>query len=286
LKSKDYPLLNRAIQSAYSPGSIFKIVTASAGLESSKINRNTVMDCRGAYALGNREFACWIEEGHGPLDLRHALMGSCNVYFYKLGKMLGEFEIARFAYQFGLGRPTGIDLPGETSGLVPDRRWKRAKTGEQWYEGDTINLAIGQGYLLATPAQALVMVNAVANEGGVITPYIVHSIDTVQMQGPRIKDIGVSKKNLEVVKRGLFMAVDRSAGTGIRARVPGLKVAGKTGTAQAGSGEPHAWFTGYAPADDPKVSLVIFLENGGYAGEEAAPIAGKIFRKLRDMKLL
>jgi len=213
-------------------------------------------------------------------------MHSCNVYFFKLGKKIGEKDLSRFAYSFNFGKRTGIDLPDEASGLVPDRRWKTINKKETWYEGDTANFAIGQGFVLATPIQILMMTCAVANGGRLPQPFIVKSIDTVEVGGTRMHTLGLSKRNLEAIKKGLEMAVNNGGGTAIKARVAGVKASGKTGTAQVAKARSHAWFVGYAPSDKPKIALVVFLENGGYGGEEAAPIAGKVFGKLKEFKML
>jgi len=286
LNSKKYPLLNRAVQCSYSPGSTFKVVTAACALELRKIAPHSVFDCMGAHRIGNRDFACWIKGGHGPQDLKHAIMHSCNVYFFKLGQKIGEKELARFAYLFNFGKKTGIDLPGETMGLVPERRWKRSRLSESWYEGDTANFAIGQGYVLASPLQVLQMICAIANGGKFVHPYVIKSIDTVEVGGTRTRSLGLSDTTLSAIKKGLSMAVNDKGGTAIRARVSGLEVSGKTGTSQVAGSGPHAWFTGYASSGKSTVGIVVFFENGGYGGEVAAPVAGKIFRKMKEMDMI
>lgn len=281
------PLLNRAVQSEYTPGSIFKIVTVTAGLETGKISSGTTFFCPGFYFLGRRRFGCWQKKGHGRLDLKGAIQHSCNVYFFRAGHKIQQEALAYYARMFGLGRRTGIDLAGEAKGFVPDKNWKRRIVGENWYDGDTLNLSIGQGYVLMTPLQAAVMVSVIANNGKLIQPYVVESVAGVKVGLPHIRAMPISSnETIQIIKKGLNMAVESPGGTGIWARVDGLNVSGKTGTAQIMNDSPHAWFVGYAPAEEPKAAIAVFLENGGYGGETAAPIAGAIFKKMKQLGML
>ncbi len=282
VRSSSRPLLNRAIMGQYPPGSTFKLIVAMAGLETKKIAERTTFICDGKFRLGNTEFDCWKEGGHGPQDLDQAIIHSCNVYFYNVGHKLGPDIISEYAQKFGLGKPTGIDLVGEYSGIVPSPAWKRAKRNENWFEGETINFAIGQGYLLVTPLQMVQMISVFAAGGDMPRPHIIKKIGDSPIDAPKSKPVAVSKKNLDIIRSAMRLVVDSDTGTGQRARVEGVKVAAKTGTAQNSQGEPHAWFLGYAPADNPKVSLVVLIENGGHGGYIAADIAKKILEFIRD----
>lgn len=282
VKSGSRPLLNRAIAGQYPPGSTFKLIVATAGLETKKMTEYTTFVCDGKFRIGNAEFNCWKEGGHGPQDMDQAIIHSCNVYFYNAGHKIGPDIMSEYAQKFGLGRPTGIDLVGENGGLVPNPAWKRAKRNENWFEGDTINFAIGQGYLLVTPLQMAQLVSVFATEGNLPRPHIIKKIGDSDIGVPKPKPVAVSKKNLDIIKAAMRQVVDSDAGTGQRARVKGLKIAAKTGTAQSPQGEPHAWFVGYAPADKPKVSLVVLIEHGGHGGYIAADIAKKILEFTRD----
>ncbi|MBI4335614.1 MAG: penicillin-binding protein 2 [Candidatus Omnitrophica bacterium] len=286
LKDARRPMLNRAVSGQYPPGSVFKPVIAIAGLERRKFTPHTLFNCAGKYILGGSIFECWDDKGHGDLDVRGGLKHSCNVFFYQAGRATGVDDISGYAARFGYGAPAGIDLPEETPGLVPNRMWKRLARKEQWFEGDTLNFSIGQGYLLVSPLQVLRMTAAIANGGVLVQPYIVKRIDNVEIATARFRDTGVSKKTLEVIRSGLKSVVEDENGTGRRARAEGLSVAGKTGTAQNPKGPSHAWFTGFSPAEDPRIALVVFIEHGGKGGLEAAECAGKIFSEARRIGLL
>lgn len=285
-KRSDYPMLNRLIGCEYPPGSVFKVVTASAGLEKKKISPERELFCDGDYTLGNKTFKCWKKKGHGGQVIREAIKNSCNVFFYQLGRSIGPDDIAAFANRFGFGRPTTVDLPDEASGLVPNKMWKLLRKREQWYKGETLNYAIGQGYLLVTPIQILRMVSAVANGGYLIKPYLVKRIEDVDISQIEKKYLNISEETLKIVGDGLRKVVSDQRGTGRKAAVDGVVVAGKTGTAQTSTDKTHAWFTGYAPADDPKAALVVFLEYGGKGGLGASKTAGQIFAKLKELGYL
>ena len=280
------PLFNRAISGLYPPGSVFKVVTASAGLETRRITPGTYFSCGGSYKLGNATFDCWKEGGHGSQNIREALMNSCNVYFYQAGRATGVDALEAFTKLFGLGRPTGIDLPGELKGVVPGRAWKRFYKKDNWYEGETLNYAIGQGYLLVTPIQILEMMAIVANKGELVRPYIVKRIDTSYITNAKQKNIGLRDSTLREVREGLFKVVNGENGTGSRAKVEGALVAGKTGTAENPQGRTHAWFAGFAPYNDPNICLVVFLEHGGKGGLQPAEIARGIFEEAKRRKYL
>ena len=286
LRRKDYPLVDRAISGTYALGSVFKIVTASAGLELNKIKKNEQLDCQGFYILGNRRFNCWKESGHGLQVLKEAIKNSCNVFFYQVGRRVGVDGLASYSLRYGFGKPTQIDLPYESSGIVPSRAWKRRFKKEPWYEGETLNYAIGQGYLSVTPLQVLRMVNTVASEGELVRPFLVKKIDALDFFTPDKKRLNISKDTFRAIKDGMRKAVGDSHGTAGRARVAGLQIAGKTGTAETGSRGTHAWFAGFSPVEKPKISLVVFLEYGGKGGDKPCRIASNIFAKLKEMGYL
>jgi len=271
LNNDKKPLLDRAISSSYAPGSIFKIVIASAGIATGALTQNTTFICKGSFKLGRRRFRCWKETGHGHQNIIEALSHSCNVFFYNLGRALGAEQIYRYTLQFGFGSTTGIDLPGEAKGLVPGPLWKRFYLKKPWYEGDTINYSIGQGYLLVTPIQMLRAITIVANEGHCPQPYLVEEIEDRKLSHRRSYIVRLKQDSFKHVKKGLFDVVNSSTGTGQNARMKDLHISGKTGTAQVGTKKKtHAWFVGYLPSEDPKISFVVFLEHGGQGGMEPA----------------
>lgn len=275
------PMSNRAISGIYPPGSVFKIVTASAALEQKKLTRNTRFFCPGKYKIGNTSFDCWKEAGHGSQNVVEAMMNSCNVFFYNTGRALGVNRMETYTRFFGYGKPTGIDLPDEVGGIVPGKAWKTARNKGGWYEGETLNYAIGQGYLAVTPIQVAVMAAVMANNGNLVRPRLVKRIgrDDIQCQKP--KSLGLKDDTIQEVRKGLFEAVNNEIGTGKRAKAAGLIVAGKTGTAQTSQGSTHAWFCGFAPYGDPKICLVVFLEHGGKGGLEPAEMARGLFEEAK-----
>jgi len=279
------PLENRAVRGEYPPASTFKIILVAAALEEKKASPTTTFKCSGAYKVGNRFFKCWKEEGHGRLNLKEALIHSCDVYFYQLGLKLGVKDVIRYARLFGLGEPTGIDFPSEKKGFLPTPEWKRRTYGEIWYPGDTANLSIGQGYILVTPLQMLNVINAVANGGYLPRPYLVEKIvnlqgDVIFQSSPKILDkVPLSDSTLSFLREALEGVVRK--GTGWRAKNKIVEIAGKTGTAQiAGEENPHNWFIGYAPAGDPILSIVVLVENREEDISIAPQIAGKILSRV------
>jgi len=274
LTDRRYPLLNRAIACSYPPGSTFKVVVATAGVAAGALKRATCFMCKGIFFLGKRGFRCWKKAGHGYQNVVDALAHSCNVFFYNLGRALGAEELHKYALAFGFGATTGIDLPSEAKGIAPAPLWKRFVLKRPWYEGDTINYSIGQGYLLATPIQMLRVITIIANDGYCPQPYIVEEIQGRRVSRKRDFITRLKPGTFKLVKEGLFAAVNSSTGTGQYAKVKGLDISGKTGTAQPGTkGDSHAWFIGYLPSDEPKISFVVFVEHGGKGGAEAAKMA-------------
>ena len=300
-----HPLQNKGIQGQYPPGSVFKIITAIAGLESKTITPNTPFNCAGAFSYGDRDFRCWKEGGHGSLSLHRAIVESCDIYFYQLGLKLGPDLIARYASEFGLGKVTGISLP-EKPGIVPSSSWKKKRRGAPWYSGETLSFSVGQGYLTATPLQLLVLISAVANGGKILLPQVAERVEDIyknrltEYPPVELESVDVSEKTLQIIQGALKGAVNDPHGTGSACWLKEVKVAGKTGTAQVIAmpedfkrGQinriplkfrDHAWFVAYAPFEDPKISVVVLVEHGGFGASAAAPIAKKVIEKYLNLK--
>lgn len=286
LKDEEYPLLNRAISGAYPPGSVFKVVVALASLDTGTTAPSTVFGCVGKFILGGRAFHCWKEYGHGEQALTDAIKNSCNVYFWRMGLLVGVDNIADYAARFGIGSETGIDLPGEVSGILPSAGWKKKNLKERWYRGETLNYAVGQGYMLCTPLQITRMISVFANGGYLVRPYIVEKIGDIPLAPSEKVKLDISRSNLDVVRRGMRKVVNDKRGTGMKARQKGVIVAGKTGTAQTSKRKSHGWFGGFAPFNDAKLTVVVFDEYGGKGGYYAAETAGKVFHKAKELGLL
>lgn len=277
------PLLNRALQGVYPPGSTFKIVSMLAALRFGVAEADTrLAPCSGHYLFGGRSFGCWKTSGHGSLDFVEALQHSCDVYFYQLGPRIGLPHLEETARALGLGERTGVDLPGEHRGLIPSEAWYDRRWGPgRWRKGMMLNLAIGQGELLMTPIQLALLGAEAANGGRAVRPHIVQAVVGVpgfQLARPTQSGLVATPEVWDAVHRGLERVVD--TGTGTAARVPGLRVAGKTGTAQNPHGKDHALFVCYAPAEAPTLVLAFVIENSGHGGSVAAPMAGQILREL------
>lgn len=272
------PMLNRAITSAYSPGSTFKIVMAAAALQEGVVEGDRRIFCAGQKTFYGRVRKCHLKGGHGWVGVEEAITRSCNVFFYTVGQELGIEKIARWSKAFGLGEPTGLGLQPESGGLVPSDEWKRRAHGEPWYAGETISVAIGQGQLLVTPMQMARVAAAIANGGYLIHPYV-DEADRPTHQPDRI---GLAPETIARVKQGMRDVVMSDRGTARRARVKGIDAAGKTGTAQvvaldaAKNPGDHAWFMGFAPVDNPQLAFAIIVENAGHGGAEAAPVAAAV----------
>lgn len=279
------PLYDRMVQSLYPPGSTYKPVLVAAALENEIIEPDWTAYCSGYFRLGRRNYDCWKPEGHGELDLYGAIEQSCNVYFYKLGLKVGLAHWADYSRKFLFGQPTGIDLMAEKAGLVPDKKYLDQVFGkDKWSKGLILNLSIGQGDLLVTPLQMARFAMILAN-GGVayrlhLVDYLEDPIDGTRKYTPidSVKINGISKETYDVIREGLFRVVHGEHGTAKIAGYRDIKVAGKTGTAQNPHGEPHAWFIGYAPVNDPEIALCILVENGGSGGRVAAPIAREVIK--------
>lgn len=280
LSDPNLPLYNRTIQALYPPGSTFKMITSLAALENG-LDPHKKVYCDGSYTLGKerRIFRCWKKEGHGQVDFLKALAQSCDVYFYEIGQDVGPNLIEEMAKRFGLGAPTGVDLPHEKKWPLP-LAWKQSRTraaDRYWHGGETLNYSIGQGALQVTPLQMTNVTAAVANGGNVWQPYLVAESQRFgqpleRLGGPRmITHVALSEKALMLVREGLRLVVQ--SGTGAAAQIKGIEVAGKTGTAQVPKGKDHAWFVSYAPAEQPRLACAVVVEHGGHGGSVAAPIA-------------
>ena len=300
LDNPHHPLINKIVQGQYPPGSTYKMVTALAGLAEGVITPDTIMYCPGHYRFGNRTYRCWKHSGHGAVDLKRALSESCDVYFYQVGQRLGVDRLAGYAKRLGLGRRTGVEMEHEKSGLVPTAEWKMQRYGKPWQEGETLSVAIGQGFDLVTPLQLAVMTATVANGGILYKPGLIETVrdpdgKIIERFEPVVLDRFTGQEhNLQLVREGLIEAVNGRHGTGRRARLKNITVAGKTGTAQVVRLQQykhrkekdipykyrdHAWFTCFAPAENPEIAVTVLVEHGRHGGSGAAPIAKAVLEK-------
>ncbi len=276
------PFLNRAVQSQYPPGSTFKVITAIAALEKGIITDNTVFECKGSIQLG-RIFRCWKREGHGNIKLHRAIVESCDVYFYEIGKRLGIDTLSQYASDFGLGKPVGVELEGERAGIVPSAAWKLRTKKEKWYKGETLNTVIGQGYLSATPIQMARLMAAVVNGGKLFRPHILKEESSDNRADSTIV---IKPENISLIKKALMGVVSDPNGTGRLAHSDIVKIGGKTGTTQVVGGtmygdvpekyRDHAWFIAFAPEENPQITVSVFIEHGGHGSTAAAPIAKRV----------
>jgi len=295
------PLINKAIQGQYPPASTYKIITALAALGEGAITPETDLYCGGSLRLGNRTFNCWKRGGHGTVDLNKALAESCDVYFYQVIQKINVDILARYAEGLGFGRKTGIILEHEKGGLVPTRAWKKKTYRESWQEGESLSVAIGQGFDLVTPLQVNRMIAAVANGGILYRPELIEKI--IDPDGKVVKSFEAVRDgefkgreaDLEQVRKGLIAAVNSPHGTASGIKIKGVTVAGKTGTAQVvhrsqvedfknENGIPykyldHAWFTCYAPAEKPQIAVTVLIEHGRHGASAAGPVARKVLMK-------
>jgi len=284
-----HPLQNRAFQAQYPPGSIFKLIVAIAGLESGALTPETKFNCPGQFYLGNVKFDDWKKGGHGTLDLRGAIVNSCNVYFYQAGLRTGIDEIVRVSRAFGLGEPPGLGLGDEARGSLPNPHSK-GRGQPPWTAGNTVVSSIGQGMVVTSPMQLLAMVSAIANGGTIYRPMVVKRIVSLsgevleEYEPEAIRQVNVKPSTLAFIRQAMLGVVEE--GTGGRSKVPGVPIGGKTGTAQVvKKGEEkrhaelkdHAWFTSFAPVDNPQIAVVVLVENGGFGGLVAAPVAKAVY---------
>jgi penicillin-binding protein 2 len=291
---KLHPLQNRAIQGGYPPGSTFKILLALKALDLGTINERTAFHCGGGFAYGNRVFKCWKKGGHGSVSIHRAIVESCDVFFYNVGLKLGVDRIHEIGDILGMGRLTGIDLPGEQKGLIPSTEWKKRRYNQPWYEGETVSVAIGQGAVWLTPIHLAMLSSFVANDGKNFKPQVVNRI--VSTEGKVVKtfepvvnaDLKLKPGVLKLVKDGMRGVVNEPGGTAGASKVQNVLMSGKTGTAQAGSDKvklgDHAWFIAYAPSEDASVAMAILVEHGLHGSSAAAPIAKGITETLFKVK--
>lgn len=284
-----HPLQNRVAQSVYPPGSVFKILMAACGLSEGLLHYTDTASCSGVYKLGNRDFHCWKKEGHGTVNLKQALVSSCDVYFWQLGERLGIDRINRFALACGFGAPTGIDLPHEKSGLIPSTAWKKRRYGEAWTRGETLNASIGQGYVQVTPLQVARFLSALVNGGKLMKPTLV-ATDQPTVVGK----IPLSDKDREYILEAMVATVD--SGTARSIKRPDARMGGKTGTAQvvklndpnkraktnemAYKYRDHAWIATFGQKDGKSYVVVCMGEHAGHGGEVAGPIVRSVYNHL------
>ncbi len=280
VRDPDKPLFNRAIQAAYPPGSVYKLLLAIAALEENVITPEKKIYCTGVFRLGRGRFLCHGGQGHGPVNLERSIIESCNTYYYNLIFDLGFEKWTKYGKMLGFGKTTGIDLPGERSSPLPSVEYYDKRYGKgKWTKGYLVSLAIGQGELNTTPLQLAAFAATVANKGTRHQPHLVKgyrpkSSDNIVPLEFTKKKLPISEKTFERVHQAMYGVVER--GTGRLAAVKNVKVAGKTGTAQNPHGKDHAWFVAFAPLEKPTIALAVLVENAGYGGSVSAPIAGKL----------
>jgi penicillin-binding protein 2 len=287
MKDPMHPLENRALRGQYAPGSIFKLVVSLAGLSEGVIVPENRVFCGGYFNLGRRTFRCWKPHGHGSVDFIRGLGESCDVYFYTMGRAIGIDLIAKYAQELGFGRPTGIELD-EATGLMPTQAWKRKRFHDKWHPGETLNTAIGQGYIMVTPIQVAKAMGAMVNGGKVMVPKVFVATQ------PRVeKEIDIPERDQAIIKEALKYVVQGDSGTARVLRDPMFSIGGKTGTAQVARAmtsklsdesdipyplRDHAWFFGFSPIENPEILVVTVVEHGGHGGSIAAPIVGEVIK--------
>ncbi len=292
LQDKNRPLENRAIQGQYPPGSIFKLITALAALEDGAADIDKVFLCRGIFWYKTWPYRCWRTSGHGWMNLKNAIIESCDIFFYQLGLLVKVDKIYKVARSLGLGSKTLIDLDSEVPGLVPNPRWKESTQHMPWFPGNTIQMSIGQGYLLTTPLQMLDVTSGIAMNGKIYRPHLLYRVvdqktgrAIYDKQPELLQEADLTPKFLDFIKDTMEQVVSSDNGTGKKARLKGVNVAGKTGTSENPHGDNHAWFTSYAPAEDPVVADIVLVENGGEGGVVAAPIAKRLMEQALGMEV-
>ncbi len=284
------PLFNRAIQSIYPPGSTWKMLVALAGLQEGVITEHTTFYCPGAMKFGNRSYGC--HGAHGLINLRRAIQHSCNVYFYNVALKLGIEKLSYYGKLFGFGERTHIDIPHENPGIMPTIEWltKRYKKRRWIPKGLIVNYGIGQGEISVTPLQMAVYTATLANSGTIYQPHVVKSVynnilNRVMEIDYESRKVDVKSKYFTIVRKGMYDVVNTPGGTANNAKIPGVKVAGKTGTAQNPHGRDHSWFISFAPFDKPKIAIAVIVENAGFGSTVAAPIARKLIAEYLGIKL-
>ena len=302
-----HPLNNKAIQGAYPPGSTFKPVVDTAALEEGVAEPGTTLGCQGQMYFGNRFYRCWEKRGHGRIDLYQGLVRSCDVYHYQLGLKLGVDRMAEYARRLGYGSRTLIGLSNESRGLVPNSQWKLKRFGIPWQKGEDLSISIGQGFLLVTPLQQAVGYATLVNGGKIVQPRIVQRVESPdgavleEVQPQVLGEAKLKPTTLEFMRRAMAGVVQDPGGTGKAARLPGILVGGKTGTAQVvrmADNEPrnrdlksvpyeyrdHAWFVCFAPVEAPRIVVAVLVEHGGHGGSASAPLARQVLEEFFQIK--
>jgi len=301
------PLRNKAIAGEYAPGSTFKMIVALAALEEGVVSANSSFFCSGHIEVGDGKFHCWRREGHGHVDLSRGIAESCDIYFYEIAQKVGIDKISKMATRFGLGTNLGLDVPGERSGLIPTKAWKRAVIGQPWVLGETLVAGIGQGFVLTTPLQLATMTARMVNGGKPVLPHLARDVVTrgelVQRQAETYTPIGVNPRHLKLVMDAMTKVTQDPSGTAFAARIqqPGMSMAGKTGTVQVRrisqrerddgviknrdlewKYRDHALFVGYGPIEKPRYAIAVVVEHGGGGSAVAAPIARDVMTATLD----
>ncbi len=306
LENPKHPLINKVVQAMYPPGSTYKMITAMAGLAMGVVDQNTVLYCPGHYSFGNRRYHCWKRGGHGAVDLKRAISESCDVYFYQVGLRVGVDKLAEFANKFGLGHKSGIELEHEKKGLTPTKEWKKKRHGQKWQDGETLSVAIGQGFNLVTPLQICLMTATIANGGTQLLPQLIQKVtspegDVLEQFEPQVvTELGKEKRFLGLIRDGMREVVQGKRGTARKVRIKGVTIGGKTGTAQVVrlkqykhlkeedipyKFRDHAWFTCFAPVEDPEIAVTVLVEHGLHGGSGAGPVARAILDKYFEGRL-
>ena len=292
------PLTFRSVQGLYAPGSTFKMIVAIAALKYGIVNENSKTFCEGKIEFGDRIYHCWKTKGHGRMNIIDGIKESCDVFFYELARKLGIDRISKVAFDFGLGQIYDLELPFQKKGIVPSKKWKKEKLGESWYAGETLITGIGQGFLLTSPLQLAVMTSIIASEGKKIEPSLI-SKNKYDFQS-----IGKYTKEIRIIKKALFKAVNEYKGTAFKSKLENVKFSGKTGTSQVTKislseresedfrkkeiewkNRDHALFVGYMPSEKPKYSISVVIEHGGSGASTAAPIAKQVFNYINKISL-
>ena len=302
-----HPLENRSIQGIYPPGSTFKVVDSIAGLMDGTLTTGTTYNCPGGIWFGNREYRCWRKQGHGNVSFHRAIVESCDVFFYDVGQRLGVDRIAAWAHALGLGKKTGIDLDNEKAGTIPSSQWKEQRFHERWYPAETLSVAIGQGYVAVTPIQLAELAAEVANGGTLYKPQFVREVDaldgSVTKTFPPVVEnqTRIDPRVLDELRSAMGDVVNASDGTGKAAKIDGIMVAGKTGTAQvvkeaqgartketalSDKNRDHGWFMAFAPIDHPKIAIACIIEHSGHGGSTAAPVVKAVMEKYFELNPL
>ncbi|MCK5071161.1 MAG: penicillin-binding protein 2 [Desulfocapsa sp.] len=308
LDNKKHPLINKTIQAMYPPGSTYKMITAMAGLSSGVIDPNTVFYCPGHITYGKRRYHCWKRGGHGAVDLKRAISESCQVYFYQVGLRVGVDRLAEMANKFGLGHKSNIEMEHEKGGLTPTKDWKYKNRGKKWQDGETLSVAIGQGFNLVTPLQICLMTATIANGGKQYLPKIIEKVtdpdgNVIEQFEPEVaSELLADRRFLPLIRDGMEEVIQGRRGTARKVRIKGLTIGGKTGTAQVVrlkqykhlkeedipyKYRDHAWFTCYAPAEDPEIAITVLVEHGLHGGSTAGPVARALLEEYfsDDIKL-